>query len=522
MAGVNAAGAAGIAPDDHPVLETASRTLVMIGLMAGTMMQILDTTIANVALPHMQASLGASQDSISWVLTSYIVALAIATPLTGWLADRIGARRLMIVSIASFMIASMLCGIAANLTQMVLFRVAQGIAGAFIGPLAQAFLLDINRPSYHMRALSIFSVVVMVGPVIGPIIGGILTESLDWRWVFYINVPIGIVCLALLIPLLPDKPRGDRSFDGLGFAMLAVAIGTFQLALDRGEHKEWLQSTEILCEFGIALAASWMFGVHLATSRGALFDPRLIGDRNLVTGSLFMGMIGVVMMSSLALLPSMLQSLYGYDVVDTGLILMSRGIGSVIAMSCTGWLMRRFGPRVLVLTGLAMTSFSLWQMTQWSLEMEMTPVIVSGVIQGLGIGIVLLPLNIMSFATLPQYLRTDGAAIFSLMRNIGSSVGIAIATSQLARNMQVSHADLSQHLTAARLPLDPSLLQMLGDAGAGVLAMLNGEVSRQAAMIAYIDDFKLMMIACLLTLPLILLLRTPKVVRPADLVHISE
>lgn len=504
------------------MLETASRTLVMIGLMAGTTMQILDTTIANVALPHMQASLGASQDSISWVLTSYIVALAIATPLTGWLADRIGARRLMICAIASFMVASMLCGIAANLTQMVLFRLIQGIAGAFIGPLSQAFLLDIHKPSYHMRALSIFSVVVMVGPVIGPVMGGILTESLDWRWVFYINVPIGILCLALLIPLLPAKPKGRRMFDGLGFAMLAVAIGAFQLALDRGEHKEWLQSAEILCEFGIALAAFWMFAVHSATNRNALFDPRLLGDRNLVTGSLFMGMIGVVMMSSLALLPSMLQSLYGYDVIDTGLILMSRGLGSVAVMSVTGWLMRRFGPRALVLVGLMLTSFSLWQMTRWSLEMETTPIIVSGFIQGVGIGVVLLPLNVMSFSTLPQYLRTDGAAIFSLMRNIGASVGIAIATSQLARNMQVSHADLAQQLTAARLPLDPSLLQMLGDAGAGALAMLNGEVSRQAAMIAYIDDFQLMMIACLVTLPLILLLKSPKIVQRADLVHLSE
>lgn len=507
---------------DRAALPTSNRALVMVALMSATMIQVMDMTIANVALPHMQASLGASQDSISWVLTSYIVALAIATPITGWLADRVGARRLIMGAVIGFVAASMLCGIASNLSQMVFFRLLQGVAGAFIGPLAQTYMLDINRPSEHPRAMSIFSTGMMVGPVCGPIVGGLLTEHLDWRWVFYVNVPVGALCLALLLPLLPAKPLVRRPFDGWGFAFLAIAIGSFQLALDRGEHLEWLQSPEILLEFGLAIAFLWMFVIHLKTTSLPLLDPRLIGNRNLLAGSFFMGLMGIVMMSALSLLPSLLQSLYGYDVVDTGLILSSRSLGAVATMSAGSWMVSRFDLRLLVLTGLSITAFSLWQMAGWSLETDATPLILSGFTQGLGIGIVFLPVNVMSFATLPPALRTDGTALFNLSRNLGSSIGVAIAISQLSRNMQISHADLAQHITPTAIGIDPLAVQALGSVGDAALAMINGEVSRQAAMIAYLDDFKLMMFACLLTLPLILLLRPPprgKKIEPAQIME---
>lgn len=524
MAVISTSGQRGASPLlDQGALPTPHVVPVMIALMIAMMMQILDTTIANVALPHMQASLGASQETISWVLTSYIVALAIATPVTGWLADRLGARRLMMIAVTTFVLASMLCGIAANLGQMVLFRLLQGVAGAFIGPLCQTLMLDVNKPSDHPRAMSLFSTGMMIGPVFGPVLGGVLTEHFNWRWVFYINLPIGIVCLLLLAVFLPAKGQVRRPFDGFGFAMLAIAIGAFQLALDRGEHLEWLQSPEILLEFALALSFLWMFAVHLMTTRKLpLFNPALLGDRNLISGSLFMGMVGIVTMSSLALLPGLLQSLYGYDVIDTGLMLMSRTVGALITMSLAGRLVAHVNLRLLVLSGLLITAFSLWQMTHWALDIDATSILVSGFIQGFGMGMILTPLNIMSFATLSPQLRTDGAALFNLTRSLGSSIGIAVTMSQLARNMQVSHADLSQQITGASTGIDPLTILAMGDTGATIAAMLNGEVTRQAAMIAYIDDFHLMLIACLVTLPLVLLLRQPREAHAMEPVHIGE
>lgn len=523
MPAPDAAAPSGAVSVEQAALATPHVVPVMIALMVAMLMQVLDTTIANVALPHMQATLGASQDSISWVLTSYIVALAIATPLTGWLSDRIGARRLIMIAVAWFVVASMLCGIAANLTQMVLFRLFQGIAGAFIGPLAQTLILDVNKPSDHPRALSIFTTGIMVGPIFGPILGGFLTEHLNWRWVFYINVPIGIASLLLLSAFLPEKKRVRREFDSRGFCLLAVAVGAFQLALDRGEHLEWLQSREILIELGLAVAMLWMFGVHLATTRRApLFDLAMMRDRNLMTGSLFMAMVGLVMMASMALLPGLLQAIYGYDVVDTGLLLMARGAGSLVTMSMAARLVARINMRLLVLAGLLITALSLWQMTHWALEMNATPILVSGFVQGFGIGLIFTPLNIMSFATLDSRLRTDGAALFNLTRSMGSSIGIAIAMSQLARNVQISHADLAQHVTGETLGIDPLKIASLGEMSQSIAAMVNGEVTRQAMMIAYLDDFHLMLIASLATLPLMLLLRQPRGASRLEPVHIGE
>lgn len=512
MAVAEASPSGATLPEPHrepeAALPTRNAGLVMVALMSAMVMQLLDTTIANVSLPHMQAGLGAGQDSISWVLTSYIIAVAIATPLSGWLADRVGARQLIILAVVGFVITSMLCGMAANLTQMVIFRILQGLAGALIAPICQSLILDIHKPSEQPRAMSIFSAGMTIGPVIGPVLGGVLTEHLNWRWVFFINLPVGVLCVALLIAFLPNKPVRRRPFDGLGYVMLALAIGAFQLALDRGEHQDWLESREILIEFALAAAMIWMFVVHLLTTRKMpLFDPGLFRDRNLVAGSLFMAMVGTVMLSSLALLPSLMQSLYGYDAVDTGALLMSRSIGAFITMSTVARMIEKVDLRMVVLAGLLIAAMTLWQMTTWSLDTDGTTIFVNGFFQGFGLGMVFTPLNIMAFATLPARYRTDGSALFNLARSLGASVGIAVTTAQLTRNMQVSHSDLAQQVTGARLMLDLPGLQALGIAGERLTTLLNAEVTRQAAMIAYIGDFKLMLFACLAAVPLVAILR---------------
>jgi len=496
--------------ENNAHLPVRYKGLATVAIMAAMVMQVLDTTITNVALPHMSASLSASQETISWVLTSYILASAVAIPITGWLADRIGAKRLMLISVAVFTIASILCGIAQSITEMVLFRTLQGIGGAFLGPLAQTLMLDINKPSEQGKAMSVYGMGAMVGPIMGPIVGGYLTEWFDWRWCFFVNVPVGIACLAGLVFLLPEKEIRRREIDLFGFAMLALGLCGLQLMLDRGQHADWFASTEIWIEGGLALCGFWVFTTHTLTARKPLFAPELFADRNFVSAAIFMFIIGMVMFAAMTLLPPLMQGLYGYPVVVTGEILASRGIGVFLTMAISGRLIGKVDPRLMVAGGFALSAVSLWMMTGWSLEQDWQPFVVSGFIQGLGIGFVFVPLQILAFGTLPPTMRTEGAAVLNLTRNIGSSIGIAIVMALLARNIQVSHSDLAQHVTPDNLPLDPAQLARFGDYGGAALEMIDGIVNQQAAMIAYLDDFYLMTIACAIAVPLAFMLRKPR------------
>ncbi|MDV3456972.1 DHA2 family efflux MFS transporter permease subunit [Sphingomonas sp. HF-S4] len=493
-------------------LPVRNRGLLTLGVMLATIMQILDTTIANVALPHMQTSLGATADTVTWVLTSYIVASAIAIPITGWLSDAIGSRNLFLISTVGFIIASALCGMAQNLEQMVAFRILQGISAAFMNPLSQTVMLDINPPERQAKAMSIWGMGIMVGPIMGPVLGGWLTDNFNWRWVFYVNLPLGVICIAILWWLLPSRPVRKRRFDLFGFSLLALGISALQLMLDRGQGEDWLGSTEIWVEMLVAGIALWMFTVHMATGKNPMFERDLWKNRNLVTAIFFMLVIGVVMMATMALLPPMLQTLYGHSVFDTGMLLMPRGVGVILTMAISAQLTQRgVDARWVVGIGMALAAYSLWQMTHWSLEMGTWPIIVSGFVQGLGMGLVFMPLNGMAFATLPPHQRTEGSSLMNLSRNIGASVGISVVTTILARSIQASHAALAPNISAANLDtMDPNLLQMLGGSGETVLAMANAEINRQAMMIGYLNDFWAMMIVTALSVPLVVFLKRPK------------
>lgn len=509
-------------PRDVPELESRNYPLMIVGVMAASLLQILDTTIANVALPHMQSSLGATVDTITWVLTSYIIASAVALPITGWLADRIGARRLFIASVAGFIGASMLCGLAQNLEEMVIFRAIQGVAGAFIAPLSQSFMLDATRPSRHPQIMAVWGMGIMIGPILGPILGGWLTETANWRWVFYVNLPVGVLSLAALIAFLPRRPQRARRFDVTGFVLLALALAAFQLLLDRGAQEDWLASGEIWAYLLITLSATWMVVVHFATAPAPMFERALFADRNFAIALGFMIVIGIVMFAVMALLPPMLQNLFGYGVIDTGIVLMPRGVGVLISMQLSGLLMRRgFDARPVVASGFLICAVSLWQMAHWSLAVDEVHVIVSGLLQGLGMGLVFIPLQVSAFATLSPGLRTDGSSLLNLFRSLGASAGISWMTVLLARNIQTAHEDLGGHVTAATGSIvDFSTIdrfQALGDMG---MALVDAEVNRQAAMIAYIDDFWLMMWITLAAAPLALLMK--KNTQPAGPVALSE
>jgi len=496
----------------EPFAPVANRGAITISIMLATFMQGVDTTIANVALPHMQGSFSAAQDQIAWVVTSYIVAAAIMTPLTGWLAGRLGIKYVFFVSVAGFTLASALCGVATSLAQMVIYRLLQGICGAALVPLSQSVLLQINPPQRHAKAMSVWGMGVILGPIIGPALGGWLTDQYNWRWVFFINVPFGLLAAAGILIFIRDTRRAHReSFDFFGFATLSLAIGALQMFLDRGELKDWFGSTEIWVEATIAGLAFYLFVVHTVTATDRSFLNRdLLKDANCAVGTILMFLVAIPLFGTMVLLPTMLQDLLNYPVLTTGFVLVPRGLGTMAAMFVVARLIGRVDTRLIILAGLTLTAVALWQMTGFSLLMGMGPVISTGVLQGFGLGLVFTPLSVVTFSTLPRQILTQGTAIFSLTRNIGSSVGIAIVEALLVENTQVVHSRLVEQLRPdnplARLPHMAAPFSLTDPSG---IAALNAEATRQAAMVAYIDNFKLMMVIVIVGLPLLLLLRRP-------------
>ena len=488
--------------------EYPNRGLITVMIMLATIMQVLDTTIANVALPSMTGDLGASQDTITWVLTSYIVAAAIMTPVTGWLSDRIGKRELFLASITGFVAASLACGLAWSLPSMVIFRLVQGVFGAAIVPLSQTFLLDINPREKAGSAMAMWGAGIMVGPIIGPTLGGWLTESYTWRWVFLINLPLGIIAILGCAAWLPKSVLRPRRFDFFGFAMLSLGIGALQMILDRGGEVDWFNAAEIWIYTGLALTGFWVFIIHITTSKAPFLEPGMFSDRNFATGLVFIFVIGIILLASLALLPPMLSRIFGYPVITTGLVMGPRGVGTMISMILVGKLVRTVDARLLVIGGLLLTALSLHEMTGFSPQMGSWPVIWTGVVQGLGLGLVFVPLSTIAFSTIEPRYRADATSLFSLVRNIGSSIGISIVTVVLTRNIQVNHVEMGASIN----PFNPVLRQLSPGAASGnltALAQLDGLVNQQAAMVSYVDDFWLMMLVTLSAIPLALMLRKP-------------
>jgi DHA2 family multidrug resistance protein len=491
--------------------DAKNRWPITISIMLATVMNSLDTTIANVALPHMQGSVSASPEQITWVLTSYIVAAAIMTPLAGWLADRIGRKRMFLISIGGFTVASMLCGIATSLPEIVLFRVLQGVFGAALIPLSQAVLLDINPPEKHGQAMAIWGAGAILGPILGPALGGYFTENLSWRWCFYINLPIGILAfLGVALFISGDRLRRAKRFDFLGFGMLTLFIAAFQMVLDRGPSQDWFQSREIWIETILAAVGLWVFVVHTFTTQHPFFDRALMRDRNFVTASVFGFFVGILLFSTMALLPPMMQTLMGYPVLTSGLLSMPRGVGSFAAMFFVGRLIGKVDTRAILFTGLSISAIALWQMMHFDLAMGVWPFVTSGIIQGLGVGLLFVPLSTLAFATLPPHLRPEGSSVYTLVRNLGSGVGISIMNALLVANTQTMHASLSGKIIASDAVVRANLPRVLDPSTTTGVSALNAEITRQASMVAYVDNFRLMFIITIACVPMLLLMRKPR------------
>jgi len=492
-------------------ITPARRRLITFVVMAATLIVVLDTTIANVALPHMESALGATRESVAWVLTSYMLATAIAMPTTGWLSNRFGRRKLFTVALIGFTVSSALCGLAMTLPAMVAFRFAQGLFGSFLSPMSQAILYDINPPERHAQAMTIWGMVIMVGPIMGPVIGGWLTDNFDWRWVFYVNVPIGVATAIGSWLLLRDTPAAARKFDWLGFLLLALSLCAFQVMLDRGSQLDWFDSPEIWIELGLAVCGLWMFGVHTAMGRDTLLPRILFTDRNFLTALVAITVVSGILVAGAAMVAPMLQRLFGYPVFDAGLLTAPRGFGTMAGMMIAGQLANRVDARVPMIIGMSLMAASLGFMTGFDLAMDSWPVLWTGALQGFGLGLTVLPMNLLALATLSARLRTEAAALYNLMRSIGGSIAVSITTALIAVNVQVSHSDLGAHVSTTRgAVLNSGMLEQFGVPGGGVMQAIDGEINRQALMIAYLDDFWVMMWAVLAVLPLILLMRARK------------
>ncbi len=491
--------------------DNFQRIMITVSVMLATIMQALDTTIANVALPHMQGSMGATQDQISWVLTSYIVAAAICMPLTGFISARFGRKRLFLWSVIGFTVTSVLCGMAQSLNQIILFRLLQGVFGASLVPLSQSILLDSYPREKHGSAMAMWGVGVMVGPILGPFLGGLLTEYYSWRWVFYINVPFGILAWMGISGFVKETElKKDRKFDFYGFFLLAIGIGALQMMLDRGETLDWFSSLEVIIECGLAVLCLYMFVVHINTHSTPFIETRLFRDRNFSVGLVFIFIVGVILLATMALLPPFMQNLMGYPVVDVGTILAPRGFGTMAMMILVGRLSGKVDPRVFIFIGLSLIIFSMWEMTQFTLDSTAGDIIRTGVVQGAGLGLVFVPLSTIAFSTLDPSLRTEASSLFSLLRNIGSSIGISIVATYLTQQTQINHAIFSEFVNPFNLGL--SLAEQAGaysTQSTQGLAALDAMVNVQAATLAYLQDFRLMMWVTVCALPLVFILSGP-------------
>lgn len=483
--------------NNAPPINKRTRIIIMASVMLATMMQTLDTTIANVALPHIQGSLSGTQSQIAWIITSYIIAAAITIPLTGWLASYFGRRRILLISIFGFMMSSVLCGIAENLPEIVIFRFLQGVCGAGLIPLSQAILLSISSKEEFGKAMAIWGLGVTMGPILGPIIGGYLTENYSWRWVFYINVPIGALAFLGTYFFLSESSTQKRSFDFFGFITLSIGVSFLQLTLDRGELLGWFQSKEILAEAAISCLGFYFFFVHTFSLPKTFLNLALFKNRNFSLAVILIFTLGIALFITLALVPTMLQGEFNYPVVTAGAVTAAQGAGTMLAMLLVGHALKKIDARHPMLIGILLIALSLWQMSHFSLQMNLWGFIIPFFLQGFGVGLAYVPLGVVAFADLADNLRDEGTAFFNLMRNIGSSIGISVVEAYLTSNTQIVHSSLGASITS--LNTTTKNLQ--------ALASLNNTITTQAKMIAYLNDFYLTMFVTLSVIPAILLLK---------------
>ncbi|MBC7984964.1 MAG: DHA2 family efflux MFS transporter permease subunit [Candidatus Obscuribacterales bacterium] len=490
----------------------AARVMVVIAVMSATMMQMLDTTIVNVALPQMQGQLGTTASEISWVLTSYIVAASIFMPLTGYFTDRLGQRRYLLLATSGFVVASTLCGLSLSLSQIVLFRIAQGIAGAALAPLSQAIMTSLYPPEERGKAMALWGMGVTLGPILGPSLGGLLTEWLSWRWTFFINIPVGIISILLAARYLPDSPKRERTMDWTGFVLLGLAVGALQFVLDRGSKVDWFEAHEIVLATMLCVISLTLFIKHiLSGSDHPIFDPRIFLDRNFVAATLTAMALSLGIFGSMVLQPILMESLLGYPVSTTGLLMAPRGFAVGIGMLIVGRLSDRIDMRILVLSGMACSFFGSVAMARYTLEVDFWTLTWPGLLQGVGIALVMVPLSVYAYTTLTREKMAEAAGMNNLIRNLGSSIGISLAAMLFLRYSQAGWQQFGGYANAFN-PAVQEYLDRLNLSATNPLAgmLLAREVGQQAAIASMSKVYWLIAATGVIMAPIVLLLRPAK------------
>ena len=490
--------------------------LIAAAVMLATFMEVLDTSVANVALPHIAGSLSASTEEATWVLTSYLVSNAIILPITGWLSNYFGRKQLLITCIVIFTISSALCGAATSLTMLIFARILQGIGGGVLQPTAQAVLMESFPFEKRGQAMAVFGMGIIFAPIIGPTLGGWITDNYSWRWIFYINVPVGIVAVLMALWFIENPPYQKRiagaRIDYLGFGLMALFLATFQIILDTGQQNDWFASTQIIALTAISVAAFLAFLTRELTTDQPIVDLSVLKNRNFGVGTILIAVVGGVLYGTTALLPLFLQTLLGYPAVQSGLAVSPRGFGSLASMIIVGRLIGKVDSRALMGFGFFILGVSMYMLTGINLQISTTDIIIPNIVSGFAMGFIFVPLTTTATGTLKQQQLANATGIYSLMRNLGGGLGISAVTVFLSRWAQSHQAVMVSHLT----PYDPAFqarmnqLQAAAPAGSGSQAAylkVYGEVLRQANMLAFLDVFRLLMIVCLLCVPLVFMLK---------------
>jgi DHA2 family multidrug resistance protein len=503
---------------------SANPWAIAVSVMTATFMVVLDSSVANVALPHIAGSLSASTDEATWVLTSYLVSNAIMLPATGWIARRMGRKRLMSLSIILFTGASMLCGMAINMPMLIVARILQGIGGGGMQPLAQSILLESFPPAEHGKAMAVYGTGIVVAPVIGPTLGGWITDSYSWRWIFYINLPVGVLAFFLASLYIEDPPYLRRKFtariDGLGFGLMALWLGTLQLVLDKGQEADWFEADWIRWTAAVSCVALLAFVARELSHREPIVYLRIFLNRDFAVGTLITGVYGVVLYSTTALLPLFLQTLLGYSALDSGLAVSPRGLGSMASMIIAGMIANRIDSRLMLAFGFFVLGTSTLMLSDVNLGIGMNSVVIPNILNGFAGGFIFVPLTTLAMSRLRKQEVGNAAGIYNLVRNIGGSIGIASATAFLVRMGQVHQNYLGANLAPSDSPLGNAAGGLAGrllmggndpvSAQRKALGAVYQMMQQQASLMAYVDSFRLLGYLSLLCIPLVLLFRPPR------------
>jgi DHA2 family multidrug resistance protein len=488
----------------------AQRIVITVPVLMASFLHALNMSTAYVALPNIQGNLSAAPDQIGWIITAFVVASAVGTVLTGWLSQRLGRRFVFLGAILGFTVTSAMCASAGTLQTLVFYRILQGLASAPLMPISQTIMLDTYPREQHGFAMGVWSMGMILGPVVGPTLGAMLTEWYGWRYLFMLNIPFGIIAFAGIFLTLPRTERVPRPLDWVGVISLIIAVSAFQLMLDRGQGQSWFESAEVVLEAAIAVVAFYIFVVHSLTATAPYVSLAIFRDRNYVIGLCLIFVFGIAVFSSLFILPLFLQNVQGFPILFAGWVVSARGIGTMAAMLASGYLADRISAKYLILTGLACVGFSNLWMTHWNADVPTVEIVWVTLVNGFGMGVMWVTLSTVTFSTLMASFRVEGAALFALVRAIGASTGTSIIVSILVRSSQINYIQLRDHIQVFNENLRPggAASGWSLETAAGLQALQN-LVTSQATTIAFLNDFVFLAIVVGVAVPLVFLLKRP-------------